>query len=168
MKGIVERDDDALLRAAGGVSGGAHQLQRAFDRFGAAVGEEGAIESRLLAELLRQQALILVVVEVREVNHLRRLVADDLHDPRMRVSERIHAQAGKKIKVALAIDVPQVNAFAARHGDGITGIGVQQIFLLARDDFLISGHDEHLGESFIVARRLRSPGSMGLSDCLPK
>ncbi len=46
MEGVLQRDHDALLRAACGVAGSAHQLQRAFDRLGAAVGEKGAVQSR--------------------------------------------------------------------------------------------------------------------------
>ena len=47
VKGILQRDDDALFRASRGVARSAHQLQRAFNRLGTAVGEKGAIQSRL-------------------------------------------------------------------------------------------------------------------------
>ena len=136
---VVQRDHDALLRPAGGVTGSAHQLQRAFDGLGAAVGEERAVQSGLGAELLGQQSLVLVVVQVGNVDDLRRLLADDLHDARMGVAQRVDAQPGEEVEVALALDVINVHAFAAGDGDGIAGIGVQQIFLFAFDNFLIGG-----------------------------
>src|ERR1035441_7673793 len=67
-------------RPPAGVAGSAHHLQRAFNRLGTAVGEKSAIQSRLRAQLLRQQALVLVVVKVGNVDDLRCLLANGLHD----------------------------------------------------------------------------------------
>ena len=146
---IVERDDDRLLRPTDGVSGGAHHFQRAFDGLGAAVGEEGAVHARLRTQLLRQQALILVVVEIGDVDDLRRLVADHLHDAGMRVAKRVHAQPGQEVQIPLAVHVVHVDALAARDGHGITRIGVEKVLLLTLDDLLIRRHDDDLAKSLL-------------------
>ena len=90
-----------------------------------------------------EQALVLVVVKVGEVDDLRRLFADDPHDARVGVAERVDAQPGEQVEIAFALDVIQVDAFAARHGDRIASVGVEQVFLFAFNDFLIC-HDEAL------------------------
>ena len=96
VEGVVQRHHDALPGPAVGVAGSAHQLERAFDGLGAAVGEERAVQAGLGAQLLGQQPLVLVVVEVGNVNDLRRLLADDLHDAWMRMTQRIDAQTGEQ------------------------------------------------------------------------
>ncbi len=121
--------------------GGAHQLQRAFNRLGAAVGEESAIQSRRRAKFLGEQSLVLVVIEIGDVDGFRSLIANDLHDARVRVAERIDAQSRKEVEIALAVDIENVDALAARNGQGIAGIGVQQVFLFALNDLLIGRHD---------------------------
>ena len=135
-----------LLRPASRVAGSTHQFQRAFNGLGAAIGEECAVQPRLAAKFLGQQPLVLVVVQVREVDDLRRLVADDLHDARMGVSERIDTQPGEEVEVPFALDVVNVHALAPRDGNRIARVGVQQVFLLSFDNLLIS-HDEDLRKS---------------------
>ena len=56
----------------------ARELQARFDRLGAAVAEERALQSRQRRELRRQLALQRVVIEVRRVNQRLRLVGDAL------------------------------------------------------------------------------------------
>ncbi len=143
---IIERDDDRLLRTAHRVPGSAHQLQRALNRLGAAVGEEGAIHPRRVAQLLGQQSLILVVIEVGDVDDLGRLIANDLHDARMRMTQRIDAQPGEEIEIALALDAIDVYTLAPRNGQRIAGIGVQQILLFPFDNLLVSRHDDDLAK----------------------
>ena len=50
------------------------------------------------AELLRQRSLVLVIVEIGGVDQQRGLLADHLDDARMRVAQRVHADAGDKIQ----------------------------------------------------------------------
>ena len=80
------------------------------------------------------------------MDDLRRLVANDLHDARMRMAQRVDAQSGEEVEIALAFDVIDVHALAARNGQRIAGIGVQQVFLFAIDDLLISRHDDDLAK----------------------
>ena len=92
----VQRHQPALRLAARAMSRQTRQLDRSFDRLGPAVREERAVQSRKRAQLLRQRPLVFVVVEIRNVHQLRRLIANRLHDPRMRVPQRIHAQSRKQ------------------------------------------------------------------------
>ena len=149
MERIVERDDDRLLRAANRVTGSPHQLQRAFNRLGAAVGEKRAIQPRRVAQLLGQQSLILVVIKVGDVDDLGRLVANHLHDAGMRMTQRVDAQPGQEIEIALALDVKDVHALAARNGQRIAGIGVQQILLFPIDNLLVGRHDDDLAKTLL-------------------
>ncbi len=129
--------------------GGAHQLQRAFNRFGAAVGKKRAVHARGDAQLLGQQSLILVVIEVGDVDDLGCLVANHLHDAGMRVTQRIDAQPGKEVEIALALDVINVHALAARDGQRIAGIGVQQILLFPIDNLLVGRHNDDLAKTLL-------------------
>ena len=140
-----------LLRPAGGMAGGTHELQRPFDRLGSAVGEKGAIQSRLRAELLRQQSLIFVVVEVGDVDDFRRLLADGLDDAGMGMAQGIDAQPGEEVEIAPAINVVNVNSLSARNGKWVAGVGVQQVFLLKRYNFFISKHDDGLAKVYCTA-----------------
>ena len=72
------------------------------------------------------------------MDDLRRLLANDLHDARVSVAQRVDAQPGEEVEVAFALDVINVHAFAARDGERIAGVGVQQIFLFPFDNLLIS------------------------------
>ena len=81
----LQRHQLRLGIAAGLVSGEPRQLDGPLHRFGAAVGEKDAIQTRKLAQTLSQLSLIFVVVEIREMNDPGHLLANGLHDPRMSV-----------------------------------------------------------------------------------
>ena len=57
------------------------------------------------------------------MHKLRRLVADRLYNPRMRMAQGIHAQPGYKIQIALPINVKEEYAFAAAQHYRIPAIG---------------------------------------------
>src|SRR5579863_9809556 len=116
------------------------QLDRAFDGLGPAVREKRAVEPGELAQLLRQWPLIFVIVEIRNVHQLGRLLTNRLHDPRMRMPQRIHPQPGDEIQVALALQVIQKHALAAAEGDGITVVSLQQVLLFKVCDLFKSIH----------------------------
>ena len=135
-----QRDQPALRLAARAMSRQPRQLDRSFDRLGSAVREKRAVQSRERAQLLRQRPLILVVVEIRNVHQLRRLIANRLHDPRMRVPQRIHAQPGNEIQIALALDVVEKHALAPAQHDGIAVISLQQKLPLTFGDLFKGIH----------------------------
>ena len=101
VEGVLQRDDLVLVGADLAAVRADH-LQRAFHGLGAGVGEEAALEPADLGQPLGQRSLVLVVVEVRRVDQQAGLLADDLHDARMRVAERVDADAGDQVQVALA------------------------------------------------------------------
>src|ERR1019366_10138401 len=113
---------------------------------GTAVGEKGAIQSRLRTQLFGQQALVLVVVKIGNVDALRRLVADNLHDAWVGMAERINAQSGEQVEIAPAVNVVNVHSLPPRNGERIASVGIQQVFLFQRNNFFIRQHDDDLAK----------------------
>src|SRR5271169_7163337 len=101
----------------------AREFDCAFHCFRTAVRKKHAIEAGKLAETLGKPSLVFVVVEIRDVNQLRRLIANRLHDSRMRVAERVHAQSGNEVQIFPALEVVQENALPALKGDWVTVVG---------------------------------------------
>ena len=130
----------ALGLASDAMSSEARQFDRAFDGLGAAVGEKGAIQSGKLAQPLRQSSLIFVVIKIRDVNDFASLFANRLHDPRMRVPQRVHAQARNKIQILFSLEIVKENALPLFKGSGVTVLGRQEIALLKFDDLFQAGH----------------------------
>jgi len=123
-----KRHQAALGFAARAMPGESRQLDRSLDRFGPAVLKKCAVQSRKLAQLLPQRSLILVVVEIRDVDQLRRLLANRLDDARMRVPQGIHSQPGNEVEILLALDVVEKHSLAPRQHHWIAAISRQQIF----------------------------------------
>ena len=63
------------------------------------------------------------------------------------MAECVHAQPAEEVEIALAVDVVDVHALAARDGHRITGIGIQQEFLFAIDYLLVGGHSNDLSKT---------------------
>ncbi len=84
--------------------------------------------------------LIFVVIEIRHVNDAGRLLADRLHDPRMRMAEGVHAQPGHKVEILFAFEVIEENTFAALEGYGITIVGGEKKALFEIDDLFEARH----------------------------
>src|SRR4051812_41513531 len=110
MKRAGKRDDFALSIPTGVVAGCARKFKRPLHRLGAAVRKERAVESRELAQLLRQESLVLVAIKVRKMNRLRCLLANHLHDARVRVSKRVDAKSAHQIQVLLALRVVDMDS----------------------------------------------------------
>ena len=134
MVGAFEADEAALLQASDAVAGQARQLDRTFDGFGAAVREKHAIQARELDEFLGEPSLVLVAVEVRNVDQFGGLVTNRLHDSRVRVAERVDAQAGDEVEVLLPLEVEEENSFAALKGDRVAVVSLEKIAALEVDD----------------------------------
>ncbi len=79
------------------------QLERAFPRFGAGVGEENPVESGTLREPQRQLCLPFVKKQIRSVDQCSALPRNRFFDRRMPVAQRIHADAGQQIEIEMAI-----------------------------------------------------------------
>jgi len=104
--------------------------------FSAAIGKKHAVHAGEFAKLLGEEALIFVVVQVRNVNQAGSLLADGFHDARMCVSESVDAEARDEIEVFLALKIKKKNALAALEGDWIAIVGLQQVLALALNEFL--------------------------------
>ncbi|SPF39321.1 hypothetical protein SBA1_270036 [Candidatus Sulfotelmatobacter kueseliae] len=164
MIGTLERHQPAFRRPARAMSSQPRQLDRALDRLRPAVGEEHPRHSRRaagkLAQLFRQPPLILVIVEIRNVQQLRRLLANRLHDPRMRVPQRIHAQSRNKVEIALALDVIHEHSLAARQHDRIAVISLQQKLLFPFCDFFKGSHKNSILPEGKVQADCRAEGKV--------
>ena len=66
-----------------------------------------------------------MIVKIRAVDEESGLLAKDARDARMRVTERVHADAGDQIQVALAIHVREPGALALAQNDWISAVVLQ-------------------------------------------
>jgi hypothetical protein len=140
--GAFEGDQLAFGGASGTVSGEARQLDGTFDGFGAAVRKEGAVQAGEGAEFFGEKSLIFVVVEIRQVDGARRLIADGLHDSRVGMAERIHSQAGYEVQIFFAIDIEEKDALATFDDQRVAVVSLEQKLFLALNDFFGGGHKE--------------------------
>ena len=91
----------------------ARRLQRAFDRFGARVGEEHDV-SEAVARVLRGELFLARDLEhVRRVPELARLLGQRFHQNRGCVAQSVHRDAGDAVEIFVALIVPDPAAFAA-------------------------------------------------------
>src|SRR5690348_7952483 len=97
-------------------------LHRAFDRLSAGITEESPLQSTGLREPFRKRPLVFVVVEIRSVEEQRGLLANHFRDAWMRVSQRVYADAGDHVQIALAIRVVNIGTFPAMQRNRIPGI----------------------------------------------
>ncbi len=145
----LQRDQLRLGVATRFVSGETRQLDGAFHGLGATVREEDAIETRKLAQALGQLSLIFVVIKIRQVNDAGGLLADGLHDARMRMTQSIHTQAGNEVEILFAFEVVEKNTFAALEAYRIAVVGGEKKTLFKINDLIEAGH------IFIVERERR-------------
>ena len=131
MKGIVQRDDLEFFRMDF-VAVRAGHFQRAFHGLGAGVAEEGALQAAGFGQTLGERSLISVVIEIGRVKQAAGLFADHLDQPRMRVAERVDADARDEVEIALARWIEDVAAFAALEHQRIAGVGLEQVLALER------------------------------------
>ncbi len=128
----TQRHQPVLGRAAQLPSMRARELQRTFHRLRSAGRKEDPRHARKLAQLLRQQARPRVRVLRRKMHHLRSPDPPSPHHPRMRVPQRVHAQAAHHIQVAVPVHVKQQAAFAALHHHRIACVHRDQVLLISR------------------------------------
>ena len=124
---VRERDELRARRLAARVPEAARELQARFDRFGAAVAEERALEPGERGQPRRQLALQRMKVQVRRVRQRRRLLAERARQSRMPVAERRHADARDEVEVRAALFVEQARAGAALEHHGQALVGLQHV-----------------------------------------
>ena len=102
VEGALEGNDAELFRLAAGGMVFAGDLDRAFDGFGSGIVEKHEIREACRAKPLGQPLAFRNAIEIGDVPDLFRLLGQRLDQPRMRVAERVDADAGGKIEIALA------------------------------------------------------------------
>ena len=124
VKRVIERNDFVLIGVDGAAVGLGH-FERAFHRFGARIAEKHPRKPAPLRQFFRQRPLVRVVIQVGRVDHLGRLFAQHLQDPRVRMPQGIHANTGDRIEIAAPFRVVDVAALSAGQNQRITGIILQ-------------------------------------------
>ena len=117
----------------------AHGLDARFDGLGAAVHRQGHVRVGQLAQLLVEEAQLVVAEGARGQGQLRGLLLHDRDDARVAVAlvdGRIGRQA---VEVALAVDVPDPDALAAGQHD-VERLVVGGAVLLFQRDVVLRVH----------------------------
>src|SRR6185295_6523734 len=83
------------------------------------------------------------VVVIRDVQQLGGLAADGLDHRRMAVPEAVHGDASEEVEVALAVDVPQRRALAARDGEGLARVEADLVRGIAGEDLVALHRTRH-------------------------
>ena len=113
VKRAVEGNDAVALGVAFGGVIFARDLDRAFHRFRAGVGEEHEISKALFAQPRRQPLAIRALEQVRHVPQFCGLLLQRRDQMRMAMAQRIHRDAGGEIEITLAVGRDQPRALAA-------------------------------------------------------
>ena len=136
---VVERDDLLALPAAR-VEVPTRQLEERLVRLRARVAEERAVVAALLAELLREEDVLLVVEIVRDVGELPGLRADRGDPLGMRMTDRAHGDTSREIEPTLAVDIEELAALSTRqHHRG--GLVVRVEILVRGGEKSVRRHD---------------------------
>src|SRR5688500_5433692 len=133
VKAAQKRDHAVALRDV------ARELDCRFNRFGAGVRKERSLvtaERRQLVERLGEAHLRLVIeIGSRHVQEFLRLIDDGGDDLGMRVAGGIDGNAGGAVEKAVAVDILDDRAGAARHDEWIAArIGRRDDFAVTFDD----------------------------------
>jgi hypothetical protein len=105
------------------------EFDASFDGFRTAIGEEGAIQARDLAQLLGEAPLILVVKKIRDVQWPLDLLSQNLFDAGMVVAKRVHADARKQVKVSLVCRIDQIGAASTLDEHVVARVCSENVFL---------------------------------------
>ena len=134
VEGLLEGDDAVLLRVAGFVMILADGLGAAFPRFRTRIGEEHGIGEGDLGQALGKALLPGDPEQVGGVPQLVRLLGQLLHQIGMRVTQRVHRDAGGEIEESSPVGRVEirtlttlehdVGAGVCGHNDGDHGFGL--------------------------------------------
>jgi hypothetical protein len=105
----------------------ARQLQCGFVGFQTGGAEESVGQARAFHQQLGQFLLAGHVVVIAAVDHVCHLLLQRLHQFGVAMPQGVHGDAGQRIQVFLAVDVPDTAALAVRHGDREAPVGVHHM-----------------------------------------
>ena len=123
----IERGED--FEAAFVVPELAGELVKSFVRLRAAVAKKHLAGRQAFDDLLRQPALRLVIIKVRDMEELARLLRERVRNLGVRVAERADGDAAAEIEVTLAVHVPQVTAAAVAEGEFEAAVARHHVLL---------------------------------------
>ena len=106
------------------------QFEQAFVGFGPAVAEKDLAGRDQVDERLSQAALGFVVVQVGDVHQLARLLHEGIGDGGMGVAQGRDGNAPAEIEVALAGDIEDIAAAAARQSEVKAGVAWDDVLLV--------------------------------------
>ncbi len=127
VEGILEGDDHIAIGAVAVKAVFSCDFDRAFVRLGAAVAKADLGESRQLAERFGEVARLFAVKIVGHVLDGACLRGDGLEPAVVAVAQRVDADAGADVKIALAVLVIGDNALAAFERDVVASVGMHDI-----------------------------------------
>ena len=133
VKGIVQRDDFVFFRI-NFVAVRTHHFECAFHGLGAGVAEERAGQAAGFGQALGERTLVGVIVKIGCVQQPPSLLANHLHQTRVRVAQCVDADAGDEVQITLAGRIENVAALAAVEHQRIAGVVLEQVFAFERAD----------------------------------
>jgi hypothetical protein len=106
----------------------ARQLDRCLVGLGTGIAEEGAVHAGQCAEPVGQGFLQGNPVQVRGMDQSPGLLAQGARQLRVGMAQTVDGDAGDGIEVLVALFVVEPDALAARKGNGLTGVGLHEVF----------------------------------------
>src|SRR5262249_31543502 len=134
-------DGDALGTARHHLLVAAGELERGLVRLPAGVAEEGAVGEAAARERVGEADLLLDEVEVRRVDEPTRLHGDGGGELGVGVAEAAHGDPRRHVEVALAADVPQLHALAARQHDRLLLVVLDEVMRGDVEEVFVCRHD---------------------------
>ena len=101
----------------------ARGLDRAFHRLGAGIAEEHHVGEARLAQPRRDPLGLRNLVKIGDVPELCGLFGERGNQPRVRMAERVHGNAGREIQIAVAVGRGQPNALPPLEGEVNARVG---------------------------------------------
>ena len=124
---VVERDITRAIGPALRIPVATGKFQTGLDRFGAAVTEEGALQTRERGQLRGELSLQRVIEQVGGVNQGLRLVPEHVSQPGVRMAEHDDANTGEEVEILSTVGVEQAPSFPANEHHGLPLVGLQHV-----------------------------------------
>jgi len=135
VEAVHQRDDRGAVLAVVVHAVLARGLNGTLVGLGTGVAKEHLAHAGALAQLFGQLAAGRGVVKVRGMLQLVGLLGNGLGPVQITVAKAVHANAAGKIQILLALWACGAQAVAFFQHDGVTVIGVQDVFVVPLDDF---------------------------------
>ena len=138
VEGVVERDDLRSALAVLVIRILARELNHALVGLRAGVGKEHLAHAGLGAQLLCDLDHRRGGIQVGYVQQLACLLGQGCGDFRVGIAEAVDADSGGQVDILLALHVPERRALAVIQSNRKPTIGIHDVLILVRLEFLIS------------------------------